>query len=418
MIASRHIKAFNSEGIRQIADWLAVGVAVSLPWSTSATSIFIAAWLVAVLLCVDIAALRRELATAAGGLPVLLWALAAIGTLWADVSWSERLGGLGGFHRLLLIPLLLAHFRRSEHGIRVIYGFFISVLALLLLSWGSALLPGFVWRGNGIGLPVKDYVFQSEEFLIVVFALFGLAFDFSGARQWRLAAGSVVLAILFLANFIFVISGRTSFLIFPFLALLLCLRQFGRKGLFAAILLGCVVGAAILASPYMRERLTTSVADLQAYRTGDAINPTGMHLEFIRKGLSFVRTAPILGHGTGSIPELFRNSVSGQGAASVVTVNPHNQILGVAIQIGLVGAAVLVAMWIAHLMLFRGAGLTAWFGMILVVQNVVGSLFNTHLFDYAQGWLYVFGVGVMGGTMLRERDRAAAILRGPDVLPN
>jgi O-antigen ligase len=409
MIANRHITALNSEAIRQVADWLAVGVAVSLPWSTSASSILIAAWLVAALLCVDATSLRRELATAAGGLPVLLWVLAAVGTLWADVSWSERLAGLGGFHRLLLIPLLLAYFRRSEHGMRVLCGFLISTFGILLTSWALAYIPALAGRGSDFAVPVKDYVFQSEEFLIVVFALFGLAFDFRAARQWRLAAGSVVLAILFLANIIFVISGRTSLLVLPFLALLLCLRQFGRKGLFAAILMGCVIGAAILASPYMRDRLTTSAAELQSYRTSDAINPTSMHLEFIRKGISFVGTAPILGHGTGSIPELFRNSVSGQGAASVVTVNPHNQILGVAIQIGLVGAVVLVAMWIAHLMLFRGAGLTAWFGMIMVVQNIVASLFNTHLFDYAQGWLYVFGVGVMGGMMLRERDRAPAV---------
>jgi O-antigen ligase len=218
-----------------------------------------------------------------------------------------------------------------------------------------------------------------------------------------------VLAILFLVNIIFVVSGRTSLLVLPFLALLLCLRQFGRKGLFGAILMGCVVGAAILASPYMRDRLTRSVDELQAYRASDDINATSMHLEFIRKGVSFVGTAPIFGHGTGSIPELFRNSVSGHGVSSVVSVNPHNQILGVAIQIGLVGAAVLVAMWIAHLMLFRGAGLTAWFGMIMVVQNIVASLFNTHLFDYAQGWLYVFGVGVIGGMALRERDCAPAV---------
>ena len=55
--------------------------------------------------------LRRELPDAAGLLPVLLWVLAAIGMLWADVSWAERLGGLGKFHRLLLIPFLLMQFR-------------------------------------------------------------------------------------------------------------------------------------------------------------------------------------------------------------------------------------------------------------------------------------------------------------------
>ena len=126
------------------------GVAVSLPWSTSATGILIAVWLITVLPTLDVASVRRELATAAGGLPVLLWVLAAVGMLWADVTWAERIGGLGKFHRLLVIPLLLAQFRRSEHGIWVIYGFFASMLGLLLMSWVAVAFPGLPWPGRAI----------------------------------------------------------------------------------------------------------------------------------------------------------------------------------------------------------------------------------------------------------------------------
>ena len=87
------------------ADWLAVGVAVALPWSTTATGICIAAWLVALLPTLDAAAVKRELFAAAGGLPVLLWCLGAVGMLWADVSWVERLQGFGSFNRLLMISI-------------------------------------------------------------------------------------------------------------------------------------------------------------------------------------------------------------------------------------------------------------------------------------------------------------------------
>jgi hypothetical protein len=68
----------------------------------------------------------------------------------------------------------------------------------------------------------------------------------------------------------------------------------------------------------------------------------------------------------------------------------------------------LLAMWAAHLALFRGGGLTAWIGLVVVVQNVVSSLANSHLFDFSHGWLYVFGVGVVGGMTLRERAAAEA----------
>jgi len=400
----------------QVVDWLAVGVALTLPWSTSATAILIALWIVAVLPTLDIAMVRRELATAAGFLPVLLWVLAAIGMLWADVTWAERLGGLGKFHRLLVIPMLLLHFRRSENGFWVVYGFFASTLALLLVSWGLALIPGLPWRGRELGVPTKDYIFQSANFLICAFALLGYACEAVRAERWRPALGLLAVATLFFANIFFVVTSRTALLVAPALLLLLGWREFRWKGLVGAVLLAGIVGVAIwFWSPYLRDRLTTSVAELQAYRVKDAANSTGLHLEFLRKSLTFVQTAPIVGHGTGSIPEQFRNAAVGHdGASSAPSENPHNQIFAVAIQLGLVGAAVLLAMWIAHFLLFlRGAGLTAWIGMIVVVQNVVSSLFNSHLFDFTSGWLYVFGVGVAGGMALRERDSASTSAARP-----
>jgi O-antigen ligase len=401
---------FNRARWVQVADWLAVGVALTLPWSTSATAIFIALWIIAVLPTLDVPMFRRELATAAGFLPVLLWVLAAVGMLWADVTWAERFGGFGKFHRLLVILMLLLHFRRSENGIWVVYGFFASTLALLLVSWGLALIPGLHWRGRELGVPTKDYIFQSANFLICAFALLGYACEAGRAERWRSALGLLAVAVLFLANIFFVVTSRTALLVAPALLLLLGWREFRWKGLVGAVLLAVIVGVAIwFWSPYMRDRLMTTVTELQAYRVKDAPNSTGLHLEFLRKSLTFVETAPIIGHGTGSIPEQFRNSAVGHdGASSAPSENPHNQIFAVAIQLGLVGTVVLLAMWIAHFSLFlRGAGLTAWIGMVVVVQNVVSSLFNSHLFDFTSGWLYVFGVGVAGGMVLRERDSAS-----------
>ncbi len=403
-------KALDLQTFAQAADWLAVGVAVALPWSTSATAILITLWLVAVLPTLDVAMVRRELATAAGGLPVLLWVLAALGMLWADVTWSERFGGLGGFNRLLVIPLLLAQFRRSEHGVRVFLAFLVSVSAVLLASSVLALFPRLPWHTREFGVPVKDYILQSTEFLICAFVLFGLAVEEGHAGRWRAVTWFVALAAVFLANIFFVITGRTTLLVAPVLLLLLGWRQFRWKGVLGAAVLGCIVGAAVWVwSPTLHARMATSVAELHAYEASDAYNSTGLHLEFLKKSLSFVETAPVIGHGTGSIPEQFRNAVvNDAGSSAVASVNPHNQIFAVAIQLGLVGAAVLVAMWIAHLLLFRGSGLVAWIGLIVVIQNVVSSLVNSHLFDFSQGWLYVFGVGVAGGMVLRERDTALA----------
>ena len=83
---------FRPRAARQIADCLAVAVAVSLPWSTSATGILLVLWLLALIPTLDWDDLRRELVTPAGGLPVLLVLLGVLGMAWADVSFGRALG--------------------------------------------------------------------------------------------------------------------------------------------------------------------------------------------------------------------------------------------------------------------------------------------------------------------------------------
>jgi hypothetical protein len=409
-------KTLDRQMLKQLADWLAVAVAVSLPWSTSASAILIALWFIAVLPILDIATIRRELATAAGGLPVLLWTLAAVGMMWADVTWSERLAGLGGFNRLLVIPLLLAQFRRSERGAFVLYGFIASATCLLITSWAFALVPALGVHGkpgfNGklYGVPVKDYISQSGIFLICAVALIGAACEYWRKQEMRIVGALVALAACFLANIGFVVTSRTTLVVAPFLILALGWRHFGSKGILAACLAVVALGGALLLTPsFVRDRALETFADMRAYLNVNEGSSLGLHLEFLRKSLLFIEAAPVIGHGTGTIPEQFRNAAVGQtGVSAAGSVNPHNQIFGVAIQLGLVGAGVLLAMWSAHLMLFQGGGLTAWIGMIIVLENVVSSLFNSHLFDFTQGWLYVFGVGTAGGMVLRLRDGASA----------
>jgi len=130
----------------------------------------------------------------------------------------------------------------------------------------------------------------------------------------------------------------------------------------------------------------------------------GLRLEYWKKSIQFIRVAPFAGHGTGSIRGLFEKAATGHAmqATGHVIANPHNQTLHTAIQWGVVRVILLYLMWGAHLLLFRGEGLVAWIGSLVVVQNVLTSLFNSHLVDFHAGWMYVLGVGVAGGMVLKN----------------
>jgi O-antigen ligase len=409
-------KMFDRARWARHADLLAVAVAVSLPWSTSVTGILIAIWLLVLLPTLRPAEVGRELMQPAAGLAVLLWLVAVVGVLWSPASLAEQVTALRGIHKLLVIPLLFAQFRRSDKGHWVLGGFLASCTVLLAVSFLLHAFPQLVWRSRPFpaGVPVKDYIVQSAEFLICAFALGHLAIDAWCRREWALTCGLTALALLFLGNMAFVATGRTSVTAFGVLLLLIAVQRFGWRGICGAILAGAVLGAAAFASSsYLRERTLGVVEEIQIYHRTNTETSSGIRLEFWKKSVAFVAEAPLVGHGTGSIPTLFRRVAGADGLAAAVTGNPHNQTLEIAVQLGLLGVSVLYAMWIGQFMLFRGGGLAASLGQALVAQSVVGSLFLSYLLDFSTGWIYVFGVGVLGGMAVGGRGLYSSGPAGP-----
>ncbi len=388
----------------QLADGLVVAVAASLPWSTSATGILSALWLIAIAFTLERDD-RDILLTPAGGLPVLLVLLGLAGMAWADVSLAERWNGFASFLKLLFIPLLFAHFRRSERGLDVFTAYALSCVVLLLASFAVAALQ---WQLTiDAGVPVKNAATQSGEFATCIFGFAHLARDWIARRKWTWALGAIVIIVAMFANIVFVATGRTALVVVIVLLVLFAVLHLRRRDVVlvsAAVVV--VTGVAWFASPYLRGRTEQIWTDLRATEATGKRTSSGERVEFAERSLAFIREAPLVGHGTGTIHALFEKAAAGKtGTAGVAAANPHNQTFAVGIQLGLLGIAILWAMWFAHLLMFRGPGLVAWIGLVVVVQNFVGSLFNSHLFDFLQGWTYVIGVGVAGGMMLRARAK-------------
>ena len=399
-----------------LPDYVAVMVAVVLPWSTSATGLLIVIWLVTLVPTIDPLALRKSLSSPVGYLPVLLVILALAGTFWSDVSIANKIHALQPYYKLLSIPLLLAQFSRSGRGHRVLIGFLVSCSALLALSFASAVWPPIAWwRLGNPGVPVKDQIAQSAEFVICAFCLL-----YVSAIEWRAgrhtySAIALASSLLFLADVLFVATSRTELVVIASLLLVFLVKERGWKWLPLGLLMVAALASVVwVSSSYIRGRVAHGVWELRQYELVDRPTSIGLRLEWWRKSLGFIEQAPILGNGTGSLPKLFRESAQNQtGASGVAATNPHNQIFAIAIPLGLLGTAILFSMWLAHTMLFREGISFGWFGLVVVIQNMIGCIFNSHLFDFAEGWTYAWGVGVIGGLVLREKAAAATVRDQP-----
>src|SRR4051812_9159425 len=192
--------------LARAAEWLAILVAISLPWSTSATGILVALWLLAVLPTLSFADLRGNLALPAAGIPAAFLVLMALGTAWSDANLADRIANVTPYLRLLVIPLLFVQFRRSDRGMWVVAAFVVSCAVLLAVSWFFAIFfPDFRLRQYALAsVPVKDYIIQSTEFVLCAFALTHVAIGAWREKRRGMALVLIALALAFLANIVFV----------------------------------------------------------------------------------------------------------------------------------------------------------------------------------------------------------------------
>ena len=397
-----------------IADIFAILAAFTLPWSTTLVAIFVLCWLGAVAWVMDWRAYGALLKQPICYLPFALVGLALIGTLWSDAAWGARLYAVSPTLKLLVLPGLFYHFERSSRGMWVFVAFLVSCALLMVVSWLVAIDPSLSLKATdepgGRGIFVKNYIDQSQEFALCAVALaYPIIRLLRTNRIWQaLVLGASSLG--FVVNMAFVIVSRTAMVTIPImLAVFALLHLKWRTSLLIFGGLAVLAGVAFATSPPLQQTTDAFVSDYLRYRNENLPTSVGLRLEYWSKSLRFLAEAPVVGNGTGSTLGLFKRAATGEDdrATAKVIGNPHNQTLSIAVQWGMIGVILLYAMWLVHLLLFRGEGLVAWIGLLVVVQNIFTSLFNSHLFDFHEGWMYVLGVGVAGGMTLAARQRNA-----------
>lgn len=413
-----------------IADGAAIALVAILPWSTSGTAIAAVVFIIAALGSLEWEGFSRGLARPVIYVPLAFVALFALGMLWAtEIDWKARLHGLNPALRFLVLPLLFYHFERSENGWRMAKAFFWSCVVLMMVSWLSWVLGAYLGSAS-LGVPVKNYIDQGQEFSLCVAGGLWWLHRAIKARDYKPAALIAVVLILFLLNLAFVVASRTALLMVPIFIVAFGIIHLGRKAAVASMI--ALVVAAMLfwtASPYLRARISSISNEVISY-FGECspITSMGERLLFWHRAIVFIGEAPVLGHGTGTVHHLFaadakvRNETLRQrgalekaskariciGDVGYEIGNPHQQILSVGMQTGLIGIVLLLAVWFVHLRWFLpAASAAAWLGFAMVFQNIVTSLANSHLFDFTPGWIYVIGVGLAGGLLMQEKKVAA-----------
>jgi O-antigen ligase len=318
----------NTALFAAIGDYSAMLAAAALPWSTSLVAIFALCWLGAVAWTMDYRVYAQSLKQPICFMPFVLFGLAVIGTLWSDATWPERTHSIEPIVKFLFLPGLFYHFERSSRVRWVLVAFLVSCALLMVMSWIAAFDPSFTLKPKGsevCGVFVKNYIDQGQEFALCAVALVYPIILVLREGKWLKAALLAAIALSFIFNMTFVVSSRTAILAIPVLFMAVVLPRMNWRIAVPLSIVAVVLGFAMAQSPRMCPTFD-SARDYQRYLDSNAETSTGLRLEFWKKSIQFIREAPVIGHGTGSIRGLFERAAIGKtGAEGVIVSNPHNQ---------------------------------------------------------------------------------------------
>jgi O-antigen ligase len=401
--------AVNLTGVQTgaggLARWSAILLGASIPISIATdnilTALFLACWLVASSLRGRNANLRPN---AAGWIALALVGFLAAGLLWGIRDPRDGLQFFGKYADLLLLPLIATTLIATTDRRLALRLFAAAMLLTLGLSFALAagLVPPHVFKGYPplpeIGYPVaypvvfKLHLTQNVlmAFGVFVFVLFARDAIRPRTRYLWLAA-----AVLGAANIVLMVPGRTGILLLLLLALYAACAWYGWRGLLAAVVASAAAGAILLAAaPRVADRVLDVVEEMQQWRAGTQDDSsTGLRLQYLRTSTQLIAERPLTGWGTGSFPRAYREKVAGTPLEP--SRNPHNEYLSLAVQLGLGGPLLLLALWVA---LWRSGRRLPPLERDLVrglaLCFAVGCLFNSLLLDHTEGLLFAWLAGL------------------------
>lgn len=391
--------------------FIAAFTAFALPISTAATSIGNALVLIASLAILlartqpDSGA-RLRLATTVFILALIGWV--ALSLLWTDAAQHDALKDLVKYGKLLVIPGMIVLLPRRRDALLALGCYAVAQAFVVLSSWLLYFGIDLPWVPNAdrmtAAVVYTDYI--SQSIMTATFAALCWVLRDSAPGRFGPAV-AVAIALAALLDTLFLLPGRSGWVVAAALATMIAWWQLPRRLKACAVLAPLLLAGLLLASDMGRERLGKVIDETDRYvEQGAEQTSSGERLNFWRRSLTSIGRHPLIGTGVGSWQLRYHELEGGEPPEGTRnTRNPHNEYLLLGVQTGLVGVllfvALLAAVWRDGRRFDKA---TAHAVMLLTASLAVGSLFNSALFDGAKGRFFCIVAGLLFAWGLAARN--------------
>ena len=390
------------ESVDHASRWGAILLGFSIPISVALDNLLLA--LLAALFVLggryrDKLARIRESPVALAA--ALLYAMFLAGAFYGQASAAEARLYLGKYIDLLFIGVLLPVFADPATRRRGLLAIGAAMLVTLAASYLGVIgvLHG---RPENSALVFKGQITQNLFLAVFAFALLVYAHVRTDRRmRWVLRA----IALIAIADVMFLGRGRTGYMAVIVLALYLFFVLARWRGVLVVALAALVIGAFSAVVPNsLSARVEQALSEVQQWRPGgESTTSMGIRLDFYYHSLAIIEKHPLLGVGTGGFEAAYARAdkTNNQGPVR----NPHDEYFLVTAQQGLVGLALLIALFVtqwrsAPKLGDRGAALVAR-GLVLAMAS--GCLFNSFLLDHTEGLAFAWMSALLFGGLAPNR---------------
>ena len=402
-----------TQKLQALATWSAIALGFAIPISTAASNTLLGLTLVFFMLSGGYRAKLQAIVSNPLALATLAFCAAVLlGCAYGLGSMADKKHYLVKYLSLLAIPLLVPLFATQRHRVYALAAFCAAMLLTLLislllwldwLSWlppeliaaiGEARDPEYPITHNAVVFKLSithGFLMAIAAYLLMLAARHAVSV---GLRRVAWLCGA--LAALAAANVLFMIIGRTGYVVLAVLGCYFFASRFGKRGMLLAIVAMTVVGAAVYQwSGTFHSRADKAIAEASSWQQGKGDKTSiGLRFDYYTNALGIIREHPLLGVGTGGFAAAYDERV--KDTAMARSNNPHNQYLLITAQLGVFGLALLLGLYAIY---WRQAGrLTPPFQQIargVLLAFLVGNLFNSFMLDFSERMFFAWISGVL-----------------------
>ncbi len=329
---------------------------------------------------------------------IYIWMTVAVAWILISMTWSDApvltqwkyFYSHARFLWLAVVFYLLVNKERALTTLKwLIYGQILVVSISWLMCLGVEVPLTRTPLKNGVA-----FTSTLEQPIMTVMVLVVL-WGFRG--YWAKLWGGWVLHLIIIAmllNIIFIMSGRTGYVVlFIFLAIEIYRLLKGRWRLLAFILPMALSLILYFISPIFSKRIMEIGANTQSYLYNNVQNSEGERLDMWLGSIYGIAKKPILGHGVGSMPEVYKEY---GGLIKNPVSQPHQQYLFWWVEFGFIGLMIMLGFFFALIKDSYKIDYEAKYALRSAIAVLfVTGLFNSPFFGVGMGELFFLEIAAI-----------------------